>query len=123
MTVRRRICAAAVLTGMLLGGCTPTALSPAQRIAAHELQRLAPLQTQYKDVVTGLDVQGQTLSVFVDVDNLYSIDEQREDALKAQALARWRRVWSSAHPHAHATLTVLLRDYYGKTVFTERGRV
>lgn len=80
------------------------------------------LKAHYKDVVMGTDAQGETLVVYVDVNNLDSMDEPAEDALKADALARWKRIWTAAHPGKHAKLRVVLRDYFGNEVFSETTR-
>jgi hypothetical protein len=63
-----------------------------------------------------------TLVLFVDVNNLDSMDEPAEDAMKADALARWKSIWSAAHPGKHAKVTVVLRDYFGNEVFKETTR-
>jgi hypothetical protein len=92
-------------------------------ITVKEQQQANALKPRYKDVITGTDVKGQTLTVFVDVNNLQSMDEPAEDQLKADVLANWKKIWSAAHPGKHAKLTVVLRDYFGNEVFTETTRV
>jgi hypothetical protein len=91
-------------------------------VTVKDQQQAAALKSRYKDVITGTDIKGETLVVFVDVNNLYSMDEAAEDAMKADALARWKRIWSASHPGKHAKLTVVLRDYYGNEVFRETTR-
>lgn len=74
------------------------------------------LKQRYKDVVMGAEVKGNTLVVYVDVNNLYSMDETAEDAMRADTLAQWKRIWGTAHPKKHAKLRVSYRDYYGNEV-------
>lgn len=88
-----------------------------------EQSAVAPLKAKYKNVVTGTDVQDHTLIVYVDVENMYSMDEDAEDAMKADALARWKKVWTHAHPHKHAVLRLSMRDYYGKEIYTRSASV
>lgn len=91
-------------------------------ITTKEQQQAAALKPLYKDVVMGTDVKGETLVLYVDVNNLDSMDEPAEDSMKAAALARWKQIWLSSHPGKHAKLTVVLRDYFGNEVFTENTR-
>ncbi len=81
------------------------------------------LKRHYKDVVMGTEIQGRTLVVYVDVDNLNSMDEAAEDALRAQTLGQWKRIWLRAHPRGHGTLRLSLRDYYGNEVTGDSVRV
>lgn len=123
----RKILAALVALAALFGGLTACSTTEKLRasndpITIKEQQQAAALKPRYKDVITGTDVQGNTLVVFVDLNNLYSMDEPAEDAMKADALARWKRIWSEAHPGKHAKLNVVLRDYYGNEVFRETTR-
>ncbi len=122
-TLPSLIVAATVLSGALAACSTTEKLRASNDpIAAKEQQQSTALKARYKDVITGTDVKGETLVVFVDVNNLYSMDEPAEDAMKADALARWKRIWSAAHPGKHAKLNVVLRDYYGNEVFRETTR-
>jgi hypothetical protein len=91
-------------------------------ITVKEQQQVAALKPRYKDVIMGTDVKGETLVIYVDVNAMYSMDEPAEDAMKADALARWKRIWSAAHPGKHAKLSVVLRDYFGNEVFRETTR-
>lgn len=112
------IASAAMLSGC--GGSTGSGSSPA---TDREQQSVSNLKTRYKDIVTGTDVQNQTLAVYVDVDKLYSMDEDAEAAMKRQALSEWKRVWSAAHPHGHATLHLSMRDFYGKEIYAASTHV
>jgi predicted small lipoprotein YifL len=116
--------AAAAVLSTALAACSTTAqlTKPDDAITAKEQEQVAALKPRYKDVVTGTDVKGTMLIVFVDVNNLDSMDEPAEDAMKADTLARWKRIWGAAHPGKHAKLTVILRDYFGNEVFRETTR-
>lgn len=102
-----------------------TACSGAPRVAqgAQTDRQLQTLKTRYKDVIMGTDAEGQTLAIYVDVENLDSMDEPAEDAMKADALARWKRVWRAHNRGKHGNLRVVLRDYYGNELSTESARV
>lgn len=116
--------AAAIGSSALLCGCSaPTSSGAGDAVTNREQQAVSDLKTRYKDVVTGTDVQNQTLAVYVDVNNIYSMDEDAEAAMKAQALREWKRVWSAAHPHRHASLRLSMRDYYGKEIYSASTRV
>jgi len=89
-----------------------------------ERQAVAPLKNRYKDVVMGTDVKGANLYVYVDVNNLYSMDQSDEDALKADALRRWVRAWKANHSHhGRIKLRVSFRDYYGRELLAETTEV
>lgn len=99
--------------GCVLAACSSPAPS-VNPVIAKEQSAVAPLKTKYKDVVTGLDVKGSTLVLYVEPNAMMSMDEDTEDAMKADALARWKKAWSSAHPHQHATVRLSVRDYFGR---------
>ena len=112
---------AAIAGFLLLAGCsggtsTNSAADPAK---AREEAAIAPLKAKYSPVIQGIDAGGTRLDVFVDNDQLLSMDETAEDQLKADLLSQWRAAWKAGHPGKHAKLTVRLRNYYGETVFTE----
>ena len=109
---------------LLASGCAPNRPpSPAEIARARELRHVARLKSEYKGVVMGVEAKGTLLSVFVDINGLDSMDADSEDAMQAKALKLWREAWSAAHPHRRATLYVRLRDYYGKTVYSEQTKV
>jgi hypothetical protein len=87
--------------------------SPQEQIANQEISALAPLKTKYPDVVMGFDVHGPGVDISIDLNGLISMDEPKEDAMKSEALTRWRDAWTAAHPHEHATLTVRFIDFKG----------
>ena len=116
---------AIVAAVVLLAACSQPAKtsSSSDAAATSEEAALAPLKTRYKDLVTGIEAKGTTFIVYVDVNNLYSMDEPVEDQLKREALERWTTAWRAAHPHKHAKLRVSLHDYYGTDVFSETASV
>ena len=113
-----------LLAAALLCGCSqPAPQSAGDALAARENQALAPLKAQYKPVIAGIDAKGTTLDLFVDADQLNSMDELVEDQMKAQALERWRALWKANHHGKHATLRVRLRNYFGEEIFSESAKV
>lgn len=123
MSTLRRLSALTVLLACALAACSQTTARGSNPLLAKEQTAVASLKTKYKDVVMGTDVKGHTLLVYVDVNNLYSMDENSEDAMKADALSRWKAAWSAAHPDEHAKLDLSFRDYYGKEIYTASVRV
>jgi hypothetical protein len=108
----------------VLAACAPTApTASGDPVLAKEQHAAASLKARYKDVILGTDVKGRTLTVYVDVDNMYSMDEDAEAAMKADALSRWKSIWSQAHPHKHGVLRLSMRDYYGKEVYSSSANV
>lgn len=119
---------ASVMSVLLIYGCsatpTRTAASAVDPHAAYEQRAVdgLRLKQQYKDIVMGTEIKGQTLVVYVDVNNLYSMDEATEDQMRSQTLAQWKGIWTRAHPHQHAKVRVSFRDYYGNEVVGETTR-
>lgn len=113
----------ALLLGVgALAGCS----SPKPRVSpvlSQEQSAVAVLKTKYKGVVLGTDVQHRTLVLYVDVNDMYSMDEDAEAAMKADALERWKSIWAKAHPHAHGSVQLSLRDYYGKEIYRKSAAV
>ena len=93
----------------ILAACSSPPPSADDRAAG----TLAPLKARYPQVIMGFDVHGTSLDVSVDLDQLASMDEDKEDAMKADALKTWAKTWSAEHPHEHATLTVRIVDFRG----------
>lgn len=113
-----------LLAAALLAGCSQSApQNPGEALAARENQALAPFKAKYKPVITGVDAKGTTLDLFIDEDQLNSMDEPVEDYMKAEALKRWQALWKADHPGKHATLRVRLRNYFGEEVFSESAKV
>lgn len=115
------LCALALTAALC--ACSQPAAPPAHPAADRETKAFDSFKGQYKDVITGVNAAGTTLDVFVNLDQMDSMDEDAENMMKAQALQRWRNVWKANHPGKHATLRVRLRDYYGEVQFTETSRV
>ena len=113
----------ALLAVLVLAGCSQPAQNTASDASAREAGAFEPLKAKYKPVITGIDVKGTTLDLFVDADQLISMDEPVEDTMKAEALSRWQKVWKADHPGKHATLRVRLRNYFGETEFSESAKV
>ncbi len=108
---------------LALPACSGGTSSSANPTLDREQQQAATLKKRYPDVIMGTDVQNRTLAVYVNVDNMYSMDEAAEAAMKADALAQWKRVWASAHAHKHALLRLSVRDYYGKEIYSASARI
>lgn len=111
-----------LLLGLLATACSAPATQ--QQTADAEIARLAPLKSQYKNVVMGFDVQHDTtLVVSLDLQNYIGMDDNTVDAMKSDTVKRWRTTWKSAHPHAHATLHVRFIDFVGRKVAEESTHV
>jgi|GEM_PF-1018222 len=125
--IRSAAAVAMAVLGATFAGCSSsgTATASADPVVAREQKAVDALRLKqnYKDVVMGTDVKGETLVIYVDVNNLYSMDEQAEDSLRSQTLERWKRIWSGAHPNKHVKVRVSLRDYYGNEVTGAAVRV
>jgi hypothetical protein len=119
MAIPRRIFLAGLI--VLVSACSspPT---PQEQAEAQETAQLSPLKSHYPDVVMGFDIHGPRVDVSIDSNGLISMDEDKEDAMKAEALKLWRDAWRAAHPHEHANLTVRLIDFQGNPQFTETTR-
>jgi len=102
--------ALAVLLSVAACSAPPT---PQQVRHATERAQLARLQKTYSGVIVGFDFHGTTVDVSVDLNQLYSISEDDENALKAATLRAWRWAWLQTHPHQHAALTVRFIDFRG----------
>jgi len=120
---------AAAALGLLLSGCSAAssgkAAASGDPVAAREQTAVnaLDLKQRYKDIVMGTEVKGEILVLYIDVNNLYSMDESAEDALRSQTLDQWKRIWIAAHPSKHIKVRVSLRDYYGNEVTGESARV
>lgn len=121
-----RLISAAVLLA-LAAACAPPPkpLPPAQALDAKERDAVDALhlRTKYKDAIMGDDVKGTTLILFVDRNNVESMDEPVEDAMIDDTLTHWKTIWSAHHPHRHAKLHVSVRDYYGNELSTRSATV
>jgi len=116
--------ARALLAILMLAGCSQSAPScTAETASAREASAIAPLKTQYKPVITGIDAKGTTLDIFVDAELMSEMDDPVEQAMEAQALKRWRESWKANNPGKHATLHVRFRNYFGEDVYSESAKV
>ena len=121
MSTLRTIGAIAVL-GCVLAACSSPAPS-VNPVIAKEQSAVAPLKTKYKDVITGVEVKDRTLIMYVEPNAMSSMDEDSEAAMKADALARWKKAWAQAHPHQHGTVHLSVRDYFGRELSTSSASV
>ena len=69
----------------------------------------------YSNAVTGFDIHGTRMDVSIDLNQYSLIDEASDDAIKQDALNRWKDGWRAENPGKHATLTVRLLDYHSET--------
>lgn len=103
----------------LLSGCGSSPKpSPQQVILNRETAALQPsidrAKTRYKSVVMGSDIQSNTLVISIDAEGFSEMDSDAEDALIANLLADWKRVWLKNNPGKHAKLVLKFQNYYGQ---------
>jgi PBP1b-binding outer membrane lipoprotein LpoB len=113
MTTLRRLSALAALA-CALAGCAQSAGTHTDPVLQKEQNAVAPLKDKYKDVITGIAVKDRTLTLYVEPNAMYSMDEDAEAAMKSGALERWKKAWSAAHPRQHGTVRLVVRDYFGR---------
>ena len=106
-----------------LAGCAQTAPANADPTLAKEQDAVAPLKTTYSNVITGVEVKDRTLVVYVEPNEMYSMDEDAEAAMKADALNRWKKAWTQAHPHQHGVVHMVVNDYFGRKLFTSSATI
>lgn len=109
---------ALALSAALLCACNSAVRSPARpTLTAQESARIAPVVNRHKkDALMGFDINGETLVVSADAEKWSELDDALESALKDELLATWVRTWRAYHPHGHAHLKVLIRNYYGQEI-------
>lgn len=112
MTHSSRYAIAALFVALCACSAQPTA---DERIDATERAAMQPLKTHYPDVVMGFDFHGTAVDVSVDVNEEIQMDDQAEDAMRAEAVRAWREAWLHAHPHQHARLSLRFLDFRGNT--------
>ncbi|HEX8806803.1 MAG TPA: hypothetical protein VF741_07630 [Candidatus Aquilonibacter sp.] len=106
----------------LAAACSPQP-TPQQQVDAQETAALQPLKTQYPDIVVAFDMKGATqLDISIDANGYISTGDNDVDKFKALAIRDWRSAWIAAHPHEHATLTLRLVDFMGRTWATEHAQ-
>jgi len=126
MAVRRaRIALFAALTVVFAGCNGSQSPKTAQGIVTlQETAELQPLVNRYKaQAVMGFDIKGTTLALSVDAERWSELDEGSEAALKDSVLGAWTRAWARHHPHQHATLRMLVQNYYGQEITSQSARV
>jgi hypothetical protein len=116
-----RFFARIALAALLAACAAPTAQ---QRANEAELDALAGLKRQYPDIVMGFDLRAKnTLIVSLDLQHYIEMDDDAVDALKRDALARWRSAWIAQHPHEHGALHLRFIDFIGRRVADESTNV
>lgn len=119
---RFRSVALVVLTVLLAACSSPQ--SPQERAEAQERAQLNDTyKARYPDVVMGFDFHGPSVDVSIDLQALISMDEDKEDTLKSDAIRAWRNAWTAAHPHEHALLTARIVDFKGNEEFRSTAHV
>lgn len=115
------------LSALAAFACVLSACSqPSQNVdpvLAKEQSAVAPLKAKYTDVITGVEVKDRTLIVYVEPNAMSQMDEDAEAAMKADALSRWTKAWTSAHPHKHGVLRLSVRDYFGRPLYASSATV
>ncbi|HET9031226.1 MAG TPA: hypothetical protein VFN49_13720 [Candidatus Aquilonibacter sp.] len=101
-----------LLTALLAVACS-SAPTPQERAEQTERDAMAPLKQRYPDVVMGFDFHGTSADVSVDLNQEIQMDDDKEDAMRNQAVAMWRSAWMKANPGKHATLTLRILDFRG----------
>jgi hypothetical protein len=115
-----RVFSAALVLGVVCacGGPTPQEASLAREIAA-----MQPMRGAFDGTVVGFDAKDTRLDVGIDLNQWETIDDDADQAIKTEALDRWKKAWSKENPGKHATLTVRLIDYHGREFFRESAKV
>jgi hypothetical protein len=119
MIALRKLAYAAVVSLIACSSSTPQ-----QRIDAAEISQFSELKQKYAGVLMGFDIRPETtLIASLDLQHYIETDDDTIAAMKRDTLARWRAVWSDAHPHEHATLQVRFIDFIGRKVAEESTKV
>jgi hypothetical protein len=113
--------AGSVLALALVVACSQP-VSPQQHIEATEQASLAALKSKYPDIITAFDINGNELDIAIDANAYNSTGDRALGVFKKQAAAQWRTAWLLAHPHAHALLTVEMRDFINRVWATAHIR-
>ena len=83
---------------------------------------MAPLKEKYPDVVMGFDFHGKTADVSVDLNQEEQMDDDKEDAMRKDAVTMWRSAWMASHPRQHGTLTVRFLDFRANVTWKKSVR-
>ncbi|MDQ2992934.1 MAG: hypothetical protein M3R30_08980 [Candidatus Eremiobacteraeota bacterium] len=120
MTFSQVFCAALALA--VVTACSAP-LSSQATSEPREIAHMQPMREGNNDTVVGFDVHGTRMDVSIDLNEWETIDDDADQAIKDDAMRRWKEAWSVENPGKHATLTVRLLDYHGRLFFTETGKV
>jgi ABC-type glycerol-3-phosphate transport system substrate-binding protein len=124
MSVNRTTRMFAAAFAMLIAAACSSAPSPQEASYDREIARMQPMRGDvYSNAVTGFDISGTRMDVSIDLNQYSLIDDDADDAIKRDALNRWKDGWRAENSGKHATLTVRLLDYHGKPWFTETATV
>jgi len=115
-----RVFSVALVLGVVCACAGPT---PQEASLAREMTAMQPMRGEFDDTVLGFDVAGSQISVGIDLNQWETIDDDADQAIKSEALDRWKKAWSKEHPGEHATVTVRLVDYHGHAFFRESAKV
>ena len=89
-----------------------------------EAAEMAPLIAKVKNAaILGTAVEGTTLVISADSEKWSELDDSTEAEFKSAALAGWVKTWKHDHPGGHATLRVMIRNYYGQEITSASKRV
>jgi len=111
----------AALAFVVISACSGP--SPQEASLAREMAYMQPMRSESNDTVVGFDIKGTQMSVGIDLNEWETIDDDADQAIKTEALSRWKTAWSKENPGKHATLTVRLVDYHGHEFFRETAKV
>ncbi|GAC1393402.1 MAG: hypothetical protein NVSMB31_12790 [Vulcanimicrobiaceae bacterium] len=111
-------CAACLLLAACSSASHPSAQSSNPSQADKEMADVAPIVRPYKQqqVVTGVAIEGPALVISTDSEKWSELDDSADESLKAALLARWGKSWTRDHPHQHAHISVIFRNYYGQEI-------
>ena len=111
----------AALALVVISACSGP--SPEEASLARETASMQPMRAEFNDTVVGFDIHGTQMSVGIDLNEWETIDDAADQAIKTEALSRWKTAWSKENPGKHANLTVRLIDYHGHEFFRESAKV
>jgi len=111
----------AALAFVVISACSGP--SPQEASLAREMAYMQPMRSESNDTVVGFDIKGTQMNVGIDLNEWETIDDDADQAIRTEALSRWKTAWSKENPGKHATLTVRLVDYHGHEFFRETAKV
>lgn len=122
MLIRRSTALAACLCA--LAACAaPAPKAAADPVQAREQSAVDSLhlKNRYKDIVSGAEVKGNDLILYVDQNAFQSMDDAAADAMITKTFAQWKPIWRVSHPRAHGKLRVSVRNFYGTELTAKPG--